>query len=119
MLIQAANGRSDNRVFFYLRGYVNTPLPGLENATLTLRSKISGEEFEYTTKTSESKAITLRSDHGIYGGPLKMYGNVLVGDVELFHFMGPKVVSFYIEVDARLPDGRVLISFGADLEMTI
>jgi hypothetical protein len=104
--------------FIYLRGYVNTTLPGLENATLTLRSKISDGEFEHTMKLSESKAVTLRSDHGVYGGPLKMYGNVLVGDVGLFHSMGPKVVPSYIEVDARLPDERLLFASGADLGMT-
>lgn len=47
-----------------------------------------------------------------------MYGNVLVGDVGSFHFTGPKVVPFYIEIDARLPDDRVLFASGVDLEMT-
>lgn len=48
-----------------------------------------------------------------------MYGNVLVGDVELFHFIGRKVALFYTEVDARLPDDRVLFGSGADLKMTL
>jgi hypothetical protein len=119
MLTTIVCRRLDTGVFYYLRGYVNVLLPGLENSTLTIRTKIKGEEFEKTKKLSEAKIVTLRDDEGVYGGPLRMYGNELVGDVELYHFKGPTLVPFRIEVITRLPDDRVLSSSGAELEMIV
>lgn len=111
----------DNRVFFYLRVYVNDHFPELANATLTLRSKIDGKEFEWKKLLSKAGIVYVRPkhEHECYGRPLQIGGNELVGDQELFHWGGPKTVNFWIEVDVRLPDQRVLFAFAADVEMHV
>lgn len=64
------------------------------------------------------ETLTVRRE-GVYGGPLKAYGNEIVGDQEIMHWGRRKTEQVYIEVVARLPDERILFAFEADVEFTI
>lgn len=78
-------------------------------------------ECEYTKLLSEAGISYLRpqDEDESCVGPLRIGGNELLGDQELFHWGRPKIVNFWIEADARLPDERVLFAFAVYLEMNI
>lgn len=95
--------------------------PELANATLTLRSRIDRGEYGYTKLLSEAGIIyqSPQDKDESCGGPLRIGGNELLGDQELFHWGTPKTVNFWIEADARLPDQRVFFAFAADVEIDV
>jgi hypothetical protein len=113
----------DTRVFFYMRCYVKYNLPGLENATLTLRSIFEGTGSENTQLINGHRAFPVRdrSKDRVYqyDRPLVKYANEIVGDFEILHWRGPDVLNFYIEAVAKLPDQRILFAFEADVDVEI
>lgn len=117
-MANTTNRQSNNRVFFYLHGAIPEDYPGLVNSTLTLRSNFQGDDYEFSQKLSDVELVSVRKE-GVYGGPLKLGGNEIVGDQEIMHWGRPKSEKVYIEVVARLPDQRVLFAFEADIELII
>lgn len=52
-----------------------------------------------------------------YGGPLVLGRNEMVGDFHVLHFWSDHGTELWdIEVVARLPDSKILFSFGGRIE---
>ncbi|KAH7074079.1 hypothetical protein FB567DRAFT_553573 [Paraphoma chrysanthemicola] len=117
------------RVFFYVGCdiYMNDPrgeITGLANATLEMHARLPDSDdddddfYFFKGKLTEWEVFTVRNPETYkYGGPLEFGSNDIVGDFMNVNFdPGHGTEVWDLEAVARLPDDRILFSFGARVQ---
>ncbi|KAF2747024.1 hypothetical protein M011DRAFT_526417 [Sporormia fimetaria CBS 119925] len=104
----------NSHISIYLYGHIPSPLPGLSLSTFTLTGNCPTPFTISHTLTDFNRPIARHGSH--YGGPLTVGANEILFDQMVMLWPPYEEGSWNcsVEATARLPDQRVLFSFGSE-----